>query len=283
LQYECPCCGTFLLTDTGLTTAQSEPHQSRRYLLSSATRRASDRGRPLRLTADTVTELLQSALRPRTPYDVLDPLLLAIHDGLTEVYGHVRIPYVDFPLFAVRGPAQLKESLRHLENMRLVEVVEDPATQSFECRLRLPGWDRVAKLRRDGHPSARAFVAMAAAAELRPAFDDGISRALTEAGWTPVRIDLLEPAEHIDDHTVAEIRRSGLLVADLTEQSRGVYFAAGLAVGLGIPVIWTVRKGDLAAAPFDARHYDVIDWVTPDDLRRRLVDRLLATAPPPVA
>jgi hypothetical protein len=49
----------------------------------------------------------------------------------------------------------------------------------------------------------------------------------------------------VDDVIVAEIRRSRFLVADFTcepgKVRGGVYFEAGFARGLNIPIIWTCR------------------------------------------
>jgi hypothetical protein len=37
-----------------------------------------------------------------------------------------------------------------------------------------------------------------------------------------------------------------------------VYFEAGVALGLGRPVIWTCREDDIARLPFDTRQFDMI-------------------------
>ena len=39
-----------------------------------------------------------------------------------------------------------------------------------------------------------------------------------------------------------QIRKSKFLIADFTGQRGGVYYEAGFAYGLGLPVIWTCRK-----------------------------------------
>jgi nucleoside 2-deoxyribosyltransferase len=76
---------------------------------------------------------------------------------------------------------------------------------------------------------------------------------------------------------MAEIRRSGLIVADFTGNRGGVYFEAGFAMGLGLPVIWTVRQDDIDAVHFDTRQYNHITWSTPQELREKLYNRVMAT------
>jgi len=61
--------------------------------------------------------------------------------------------------------------------------------------------------------------------------------------------------EKICDKIVSEIRKSGLLVADFTGNRGGVYFEAGFAMGLSIPVIWTCRASDVEKLHFGLAAY----------------------------
>ena len=83
----------------------------------------------------------------------------------------------------------------------------------------------------------------------------------------------------IDDEIVAGIRRSKFLVADFTSHRGGVYFEAGLAIGLGLPVIWLCRKDELEKTHFDTRQYNFIVWETDQavELSRALQNRIEAT------
>lgn len=79
------------------------------------------------------------------------------------------------------------------------------------------------------------------------------------------------------DQIIAEIRRSKFLIADFTGHRGGVYFEAGFALGLGLPVIWTCRKDNLENLHFDIRQYNFIDWETGEELQERLTNRIQAT------
>ena len=94
-----------------------------------------------------------------------------------------------------------------------------------------------------------------------------------------MNLAFLEHNEKIDDKIIAEIRKSGILVADLTENNQGVYFEAGLAMGLGIPVIWTCRKDNFESIHFDTRQYNYIVWENPGELKEKLKNRIEATNP----
>jgi hypothetical protein len=82
------------------------------------------------------------------------------------------------------------------------------------------------------------------------------------------------------DEIIAEIRRSRFLVADFTQGKDGarggVYYEAGFAHGMNIPVIFTAKKGE-AKPHFDTRQFNHIFWETPKELCERLANRISAT------
>lgn len=89
-----------------------------------------------------------------------------------------------------------------------------------------------------------------------------------------------EHLNKIDDEIIAEIRRSKFLIADFTEGDTGarggVYYEAGFAHGLNIPVIFTCRSDTFSKVHFDTRQYPHIIWDTPEQLSKRLVRRICA-------
>ena len=62
-------------------------------------------------------------------------------------------------------------------------------------------------------------------------------------------------------------------------RGRGVYFEAGLAMGIGINWIFTWHKSDEENLHFDTRQYNNIFWDNPEDLKTRLQRRILASIP----
>lgn len=61
----------------------------------------------------------------------------------------------------------------------------------------------------------------------------------------PHRVDKEPHIDRIDAKIIADIKDSLFLVADVTRQKQGVYFEAGFALGLKLPVISSVREDDL--------------------------------------
>jgi nucleoside 2-deoxyribosyltransferase len=111
----------------------------------------------------------------------------------------------------------------------------------------------------------------------REAYDAGIAPALSEAGFSPIRIDRKEHNNEIPDEIMSEIRNCQFMVADFTGQRAGVYYEAGFAMGLGRPVIWCCHKDEIGKLHFDTNHRNHIDWQTPAELKERLYLRIRAT------
>lgn len=150
-----------------------------------------------------------------------------------------------------------------------------------ELMLRPPGYTRLAELDGENSGSVQAFVAMWFDDSMRDAYEKGIAPGIRAAGYEPVRIDGKEHNNKIDDEIIAEIRRSRFLVADFTQGETGarggVYYEAGFAHGINIPVIFTCRQDALKNVHFDTRQYNHIAWETPEELGERLSQRISAT------
>jgi hypothetical protein len=131
------------------------------------------------------------------------------------------------------------------------------------------GLERIAELERNivGKESMQAFVAMWFDSSLDKAWEDGFEQSCDAAGgYKALRMDLKEHNQKICDAIIAEIRKSRFLVADFTGHRGGVYFEAGYALGLGIPVIWTCREDELEKTHFDTRQYNHVIWKDEKDL-----------------
>ena len=128
---------------------------------------------------------------------------------------------------------------------------------------------------------SQCFVAMWFDDSMKQAYEDGIEKAVKECGYKPLRIDQKQHLNKIDDEIIAEIRRSGFVVADFTHDAEkgvrgGVYFEAGFAYGLGLPVLYTCREDLKEKLHFDTRQYPHILWKTPEELYTKLRDKIRA-------
>ncbi len=126
--------------------------------------------------------------------------------------------------------------------------------------------------------SSTGFCAMWFHESMQVIYLDAIVKGIRDAGYQPSRVDEVEHAGRIDDEIFASIKKARFVVADFTGHRGGVYFEAGYAQGLGLPVIWTCRKDEIEKLHFDISQYNCIDW-TEDDLpkfSKRLMTRIEA-------
>lgn len=171
--------------------------------------------------------------------------------------------------------------LQYLQNQELIENYDHRVTGSGRClaTVSVKGFEFLEEIVVNPD-SSQAFVAMWFDDEMNEAYDKGIKPAIERAGYRPLRIDLKDDVIKIDDEIFAEIRRSRFLVADMTQGDDGarggVYYEAGLASGLGLPVIYTCFHEKKNLLSFDTRQFFHIFWVSPKDLREQLHLRILA-------
>ncbi len=80
--------------------------------------------------------------------------------------------------------------------------------------------------------------------DMQKTYENAIEPAISTSKdkYTAMRIDCKEHCNDINDEMIAEIRKSKFVVADLTGYRGGVYFEAGFAYGLGLPVIYTCNQ-----------------------------------------
>lgn len=143
-------------------------------------------------------------------------------------------------------------------------------------QLTVPGLFAVEAMSAPSSVSARGFVAMDFAENMRDAWTNGFDPAIRAAGFQPIRIDAKDYIGGITDEIISEIRQSRFVVADYTGQKSGVYFEAGFALALGLPVIPTCRADEIEMLHFDIRHLNTLLWKAPNDLADSLAKRIRA-------
>lgn len=119
------------------------------------------------------------------------------------------------------------------------------------------------------------FVAMAFSEDMTKA-RQAICDAVRACGYNPVLIDIKEHNNFIVPEIFSEIEKSDYVIADLTNQRAGVYFEAGYALGLQIPVILSCKETDFENNHFDVAQINTILWEKAADLKERLINRIEA-------
>ena len=193
--------------------------------------------------------------------------LLGYVAAKTSTIGqHVRIYPDDAGALAwseSTGPGEITYLLEYLAERKWVDVW----SSGPDYRITVDGFTHH-EAQRTFQESSQAFVAMWFDSSMDDVYTEGIRPAIEESGYEALRIDYTEHINKIDDEVIKEIRKSRFVVADFTSGDCGargnVYFEAGFARGLDIPVIWTCQGNQVNDAHFDTRQFNHIAWNDPD-------------------
>lgn len=223
--------------------------------------------------------------------------LLRYLDQKSDLLGHVvkfysldnvKVQDTEYELLAWTSSRKISEIITLAEYCDEQKWIEHRVTERsgaskntlHELILKPSGYARLEALGGLGTRSDQCFVAMWFDESVTAAYTDGIEPAIRDCGYEAIRIDQVEHIDKIDDRIIGEIRRSRFVVADFTSQPErprgGVYYEAGFAHGLNIPVIWTCRKDLIDQVHFDTRQFNYIVWETPRELRQKLAVRIAA-------
>lgn len=230
--------------------------------------------KPVSVDARLLSDISASLRAPDDPLDCLRLLVGWIQARSRPDGGYVQLREADFAVAHADSRAAMRYLLDQATGLGWIEQLANEG-----WRLTLNGWKQALEWKRKRPDARQVFVAMSFDPQFHPA-RDALAAAIREVGLTPMRMDQIEHNDKICDRLVAEIRRSRLVIADCSQGSGNVYFEAGFALGLGLTVIWTCRESEKDELKFDTRQYAHILWKDPEELRRKLVDRLNATLLP---
>jgi hypothetical protein len=141
------------------------------------------------------------------------------------------------------------------------------------------GWEYIESLKFPNVASHLGFIAMWFDPSMEEPRQRGLIAGIRAAGFREFVIDQHLSNDEIVDEILAAIRRSRFVVAEYTGNRHNVYYEAGFAHGLRIPVIRTCRKDEIGKITFDVNHYPFILWDTDqlDAFGKRLANHIQAT------
>ena len=277
--YEISCfvCGDYKISGTARASIFSKL-ADRQFIFSGFLRERKYLGlAPIEFCYGNLEEIFSNINPPKTLSEKLDKLI-TYFGYMSEKSGNNVVsirPEMDYPLSYARDPNDFKF---HRQYLREQNLIDNDSEQNY---LTFPGWKRYEELQRNPSKINQAFVAMwfgqpDRVEKMNNVYKNGIKKAVDDAEtspkYNPLKIDLLEHNDPIDQKILVEIRRSRFVIADLTGNRGGVYFEAGYALSLGIPVIWMCEKG--TKVHFDVGQFSRIEWENENDLYEKLKRRI---------
>jgi hypothetical protein len=296
---DCPYCGRFVVPQWPDPNWLAEFGDVQRGALRGVLVAAFDRndGGVPTLTRETTLRLLRESNRPRNGDELITAFLARIARDAPG-FGSRTTP-AEPGVWAGRMSLHPTESLTKLagwaEHQGWIGVIGpmSPTDRSIAFELTLDGWRELQKREPRGRASTTVFVATWADPSIAGAPVDAICAAAASAGLRPVVGCRLAGPNRVTEDIEAEIRRSRLVVADFTGGRSGVYWEAGFARGLGLPVIYTCHDsmlgrfvsdggGDVfeeawrSRLHFDTTQFPHIFWSTQAELEERVLARIRA-------
>jgi hypothetical protein len=294
---DCPLCGKYSLT--GRTKIYLDSRKDSFSIISGVTRNFyelhKDTSAPFVISNEMITDdsKFQAEFISKAPKSVLEKAALLLqyiarNSNEKPSTPVLIMPEIDYPIAFCKDKDELKFYIDYLTKRELIiskcnnpqiTHLEEP---TYNISLTVDGWVEVEKLKRPNLESKQAFVAMWFIDSMNEIFEKGIcplgdEKDKSYTGFKMLRIDQKHFNDKICDHITADIKQSRFMIADCTELRPAVFFEAGYAMGLGLPVIFTCREGTDIKKCFDTDHYNHIVWKDADDLKNKLRDRILAT------
>lgn len=222
----------------------------------------------------TIDELLSTF--PKDLFEKFDRILLNFSKSVKYPSDKIYISKNDGSLFFVESDDS-KEFIGMIKYMVDSGLLSGHVGYPSQLEITIKGWERISEIVTSHDNKDQVFVAMWFNDEMDSPYTNAISKAIEDNGYNPIRIDKVEHNNKIDDEIIANIKKSKFVVADFTGHRGGVYFEAGYAMGLGLPIIWTCRGDHLQELHFDTRQYSHLVWETEDELYTLLDNRIKAT------
>ncbi len=155
---------------------------------------------------------------------------------------------------------------------------KDSTMSQFSYELSAKGWELYESLKRSDKDSTRIFLARQYNEPTLDTFYKEIKAKVEEkTGLELFILDNVLKAGLIDNQLRDEIRKSKIVLADLTKRNPGAYWEAGYAEGLGISVIYLCEESEFEEQKthFDVNHHTTIIWNPNDPMRAG--DKLIST------
>lgn len=270
---DCSCSpgGSYSLLRESYEKINALPHQKKRdifHLISAYIREQTDCQKKISLSADDLVPLVNSPIIPVTIEDKGKRLLQYIYRH-SEGAGE---PVVIQPLAS-------SYNLTYSPNQQeLVYIIDKLINEQLLIRegmtfkLTEKGWEESAASA-GGKKAKPCFVLISEEADRQAEWQELLLPKIQQCGYLP-RLLTHPDSQNRDKYSLELLAESKLIIADLTGRSPEVYLAAGYALGLNIPVIWTVNRRDADVMSIQIQDIRPMVWDSAEELAGLLQQKL---------
>lgn len=181
--------------------------------------------------------------------------------------------FIEYNVWGDDSP-NLEIMLQHLADEKMI-TYSNVTDMIFSVKLTIAGLKHVAELQKIYKDKNIAFIAMWFNDMTEP-FRQATKKAIEKAGYKAEIVNENFHNDFIMDKVINLINDSRFVIADLTSIAEkidevssgvrgGVYYEAGYAKGLGLPVIFTCEKNSHNRVHFDLQQMNTILWYEGND------------------
>ncbi|MEF3311491.1 hypothetical protein PV433_21660 [Paenibacillus sp. GYB004] len=239
-------------------------------IVSGYIRDMSECGETVALAIDDLEPICESPRVPASIEEKADLLLTYFHRRCSGPNEAVVIRQLPEQYNLTYSP-NLQEFVHIIEKLREDRLIERAGST---IRLTDKGWQEAAA-KAGGKQLKPCFVILADHEEMRTEWAEKVFPKLEGCGYFP-RLAGKPEAGKVGDDTIRLMSGSKLLIADLSVPSPEVYFAAGLALGLDVPVVWTVNRKEADRVPIQTDQVRPFVWDRAEELADLLQHRIRA-------
>lgn len=263
--------GFYSLRSDSYEPINSLSHQKKRemlHIISAYIREMTDRNQKVTLSVNDLESIVNSAQIPVTIEDKGNRLLQYLYRH-AEGAGN---PVVIQPLSS-------NYNLTYSPNLQeLVYIIDKLSKEGLLIRegisfkLTDKGW-REAAASIGGEQSKPCLVLISDQEKAGTEWLEKVLPKIEQCGYLP-RLLTYTNTPHGEKYSMDLLTDCKLIIADLTGQSPEVYFTAGYALALDIPVIWTVNNSDADNLSVQIQEIRPLVWNSTDELAILLQQRL---------
>jgi hypothetical protein len=263
--------GFYSLLRDSYATINSFPHQKKRdmfHIVSAYIRELTDCEEKVSLSADDLESIANSPKIPVTIEDKGNRLL-------QYLYRHSEGPGEPVVIQPLSSSYNLTYSPNLQELVYIIDkLINDQLLirEGMNFKLTEKGWSEAASSA-GGKKLKPCSILISDEENLRTEWLERLLPKIEQYGYMP-RLLTHTKAQNRETYSLEHIADTKLIIADLTGQSPEVYFAAGYALGLNIPVIWTVNSSDADKLFVQIKDIRPIVWDTAEELALILQQRL---------
>jgi len=238
-------------------------------ILSAYIRELTDCGETVTLSIDDMDTIRNSPRVPTTIEDKGNRLLHYLHRHSKGPNEPVIIHQLSVRYNLTYSP-NLQEMIYIIETLKELKLIERAGST---LKLTDKGWAQAAATTW-GQRLKPCVVLHPEEEGLREEWIENVFPKIEQCGYLPRKAEPLL-RESYNDTIMRLVTDSKLLIADLTIPSPDVYYAAGYARGLQIPVIWTVRQSEAARVAAQFKQIRPVIWTEAEQLADMLQQHLV--------